>query len=158
MRLIALFALAAMSCLAQTTRWSGTTGEVAVNSTSYNFTIQQPASGAKAVSFEQATVNCTAACKVTFSQNGTGATNTAGTLTAITPGSGTPATKLFTNSNVGAGTAVPGTVYVGASAQQTIDLSKITLPATSSIAVNFTITVTTTSTCTVNMTIFGSER
>lgn len=158
MKILILALLATLPTFAQSMRWTGTTGEVAVNTTTYTVTIQQPASGAKAVTLESATVNCTVACKVTFAQNGTAASATAGTLTPSTPTSGTPATKLWIASNVGTGTTVPGTVYVPGGTQITIDLSKITLPATSSTAVNFSILITTAATCTANLAIFGSER
>lgn len=155
MKLLPLLLILASYSQAQNIRWGGTTGDV--TSTGLVATIQQPSSGAKLVTLETAVVYCAVACTVLQAQNGTAATATAGTLTAITNTSGSIVTKFFTASNVGGGTSVPGIFRLTAGQTAVIDLSKVSLPATSSTALNYSITLSGSS-GTMNITFYGSER
>jgi hypothetical protein len=88
-------------------------------------TLQQPASSARFVSLQSATIYCSAACTWTLSQNGTAATGTAGTEINVS-GGGTAVATVWHTSNAGAGTTLASYV-LAAGAQTTIDLSAITL-------------------------------
>lgn len=144
-------------CQAQLVRWVGTTGDVVLAAAATTLTIQQPATGAKAVTLETATIYCSVACDITQKQNGTGATATSATLIPITSTLTSPVTTLFRASNVGSGTALGFIYHLAAGAYVVFDLSKVSLPNTSSIAVNYSISISAI-TGTANVTIIGTER
>lgn len=153
-RVLGLLVLASSPGWGQLIRWSADSGTVTNTTT---VTLQQPSSNAKIVTGETVTIYCSAACTISQAQNGAGATTTAGTLTPITNSTGSPVTKFFTASNVGAGTAIgPSLINLAAGQTQTLDISKVSLPKTSSININYSITVTVTGTCII--TIIGTER
>jgi hypothetical protein len=90
-------------------------------------TIQQPSTGSRQVNFQSAYFDCSVACTMTLETNGTAATTTAGTVSAVNPNQSTQpaaAVTAFTSSNVGTGTVL--SKYNCASAcAYTIDLSSI---------------------------------
>lgn len=155
MKPLLLLLLIAAPTWAQNIRWSGTTGDI--TTTSLTATIQQPATAAKAVALESAVIYCANACTITQAQNGTGATTTAVSLVALTNTSGTIKTTFFKSSNVGAGTAVAGTYRLAAGQTMVLDLSRISLPNTSAITVNYSVTAASSSGV-INITFIGSEK
>jgi hypothetical protein len=113
-------------------------------------TVQQPSSSAKRVDIYSATVYCSVTCTITLKRDGTAATTTAGTVTALSADYPTARANVFHTSNVGSGTTL--TSYVLAAGQiLTIDLEGISLTqastarnfsiATSSITGNVTLAV-----------------
>jgi hypothetical protein len=102
---------------------------VTLSAAAETLTVQQPASGAKQVSFELGTVYCSVACTATLSQNGTAASATGATPTPINPAYKPASAAAYKGSNVGAGTTL-STYAVSAGATFAIDLSKISLGAT----------------------------
>jgi len=155
--IVFLFSLFALFGQAQTYNYSATTGDVSLSSAGTSFTIQQPATNGKNVKLSSALVYCSVACDITQAQNGTAATATAGTATAILPGGlFTPATAtVWTASNVGSGTAVGGTIHQTSQQYIPIDLSKISMGNTGKNT-NYTITISSI-TGTANITLFWTE-
>lgn len=87
-------------------------------------TLQQPSSGAKTVQLVDATIYLAQAGDVTFSCNGTAATATAGTIRSNNPTfAATVAVKLWTDSDVGAGTACGPPVPIIAAVPVPLDMS-----------------------------------
>jgi hypothetical protein len=131
-------------------------------------TVQQPANGARQVTFTAAIIQCPGqSFTVGQAQNGTGATATAGTATALLPihtinaGSTavTAAARVFTASNVGAGTAVaPALVYASGSFA-VIDLSQRNV-GLSGIGNNYSVSLTNTgaASCTGSIAIYWAEK
>lgn len=101
---------------------------VSVNgSSSTTLTIQQPASGAKTVSFITAIAGCGSnAFTLTQAYNGSAATNTSASVIAMmtTSTNTTNAALAFSASNVGAGTALPSIPQYSAGSIAVIDLTK----------------------------------
>lgn len=135
-------------------------------SASTTITIQQPATGARQVVLSTAVIQCQGqAFTVTQAQNGTAATATAGSAVPILPistvnGGTTPVTaaaKIFTASNVGTGTATAVPYAYGSGSISVIDLSRITIGATTS---NYSVTVTNNggSSCTESIALYWSEK
>lgn len=166
MKTLLLFLALAASALAQT-RWSMTTGNLALSAAGTAVTIQQPSSGAQEVVIENAVVYCSVACTVSFAANGTAATTTAGTVRALLPAlMTTPAPfNFFTASNVGAGTAQGGVINIPAGGTTTVcfgtsgsgcaatNTANYTLPA-GGTGTNFTVSIASL-TGTVNITLFA---
>jgi hypothetical protein len=141
MRFVALGALLCASAFSQETWFSSSTGVVSLSGAGATFTIQQVTGGAKRINLDTATVYCSVTCTITQAQNGTAATATAGTVTALNPNGGARAqATVFTASNVGAGTAVGTPLVLAAGETRVIDLSRIVLP-TGSSGLNYSITV-----------------
>ena len=144
-----------------------TTSLTLASSAATTLTIQQPATGARQVTFNAAIVQCGGQTfTVDQAQNGAGATTTAGTAVALLPvqysSAGpaiTAAAKVFTASNVGGGTAVAPTLSFGAGDPRVIDLSQRTV-GLSGITNNYSITLTNTggSSCTGTISIYWSEK
>lgn len=97
---------------------------------------------------------CSADATLTFSQNGTAATTTAGAWTNISPAVAGPPPSVYTNTNVGSGTTLK-TFAVGAatatSGPQTYDISMFVVPAGGPTSNNWTLKVST-GTCTFQIT------
>jgi hypothetical protein len=92
------------------------------------------------VNFEQVDVTCAAIQTVTFYENGTAATTTAGTATGpIGPSSAVPP-SVFTASNVGTGTTLKS-FTVSAAITSNFDLSAFSLAAQGGGAQNFSVGV-----------------
>src|SRR5690242_4256563 len=76
--------------------------QTALAGTAEVITVQQPASGAKNVSFVAAYVDCSAVCTITLERDGTAATTTALTVVQVNPDFNVAATaNAFSASNVG---------------------------------------------------------
>lgn len=102
-------------------------------------TIQQPASNARNVQLVSAYVYSTAAITITQERNGTAATATGVTETAVNPDiSDTNTANVFTASDVGSGTTIATAIPIAASSSQTLDLSDIQLRG-SGTSKNYTI-------------------
>lgn len=132
---------------AQTNRFTASTGDVTLAGTALTLTVQKPAppsgdlSGGKPVTLESFTVYCSVPCNVTQAYNGTAASATAATVTPIPPNTTVNATATaWSASNVGAGTAVPGTIHIGQPGSQAIDVSKVVINGVSTAA-NYSVTV-----------------
>lgn len=113
-------------------------------------TIQQPATNARQISFGSSTVAgasvyCAMASTATFSWSGTAATMTAGSELRL-PGTQQPSgAKIWTSSNVGAGTTGP--VYnIPAAGTMLFDLTWFRLGTQGTTA---NITITTSNSCTI---------
>ncbi len=149
---------AALPAVAQQNRYSATTGDVSMSSTT-TFTLQAPAAGTgagKVIQLESVTVHCSVACTITQAYNGAAATTTAATRTPIPPNTQVAATATaWSASNVGGGTAVGGITHLLAGATVTIALDKVALSGAGSAA-NYSVTVTQAS-GTANLTYFWSE-
>lgn len=154
---LSAFALPAM---AQSNRYSATTGDVSLTSAGATFTIQKPAvTGAQAKTpvLESITAYCSVACSVTQAYNGAAATATAGTTSPLPPNTGITATAtVWTASNVGAGTAAGGIIHIAAGGTQVIDVSKVSVNGAGTAA-NYSVTVGSI-TGTVNFTFIWSEQ
>jgi hypothetical protein len=141
----------ALVCLAPAqTRYSATTGDVVLNPGATTATVQQPASNGSDVVIDQIMVYCSVACSITQAANGAAATTTAGTVTPLLPApANTPATvKLFTASNVGAGTAQGGITHIPAGGTVVLCLSRscgnsadVVIGRGSGTASNYSVTV-----------------
>jgi hypothetical protein len=131
-------------------------------------TVQQPASGARSVTFLAAVGQCaTQTFTVDQAQNGTAATATAGTAVALVPiqtinGGTTPvaaASKVFTSSNVGGGTAISPTLTYPSGSIAVVDLSQrtVTIGGTGN---NYSVTLTNTggSSCGGSIAIYWAEK
>lgn len=154
-RFLLLFGLA-VSLIGQT-RYSATSGDVALVATGYKMTLQQPSSNAKGVQLEAITIYCSVACDVTQTQNGTAATSTAGTATPILPNGITAAANVFTASDVGNGTGIGGIIHFPAMTEpRTLLVDKMALPARGT-RTNYTIVIASLS-GTVNIAMFWSEQ
>jgi hypothetical protein len=153
--LLALFVLVTSACFGQVNRYSATSGDVSLSGAGTSFTIQQPAAGAKILTLEAIQVYCSVACNVTQAVNGTAATATAGTISAIPPATIPAAATVWTASNVGAGTAVGAILHLAAAVTQVIDVSKVQLG--NAPASNYTVTISSI-TGNANITLFWSER
>lgn len=133
-------------------------------------TIQQPATGARQVSLQQAMIQCPGqSFTVAQAQNGTAATATAGTATALLPiqyiNNGTTAVTaaalVFTSSNVGSGTATSPTQTYTSGSAPVLDLSQRTMGIPpSGTSYNYSITLTNTggSSCSGSIAIQWSEK
>ncbi len=128
-----------------------TTGKVSLSGAATAATLQQPTDGSGTqVFFPRSTqggappvgasVQCSVACVVTISRNGTAATATAGTVTSVNPNQPAAAVKFFTASNAGSGTTLR-VFNVQAGGEYPIDLSDLTLPNTNLGTTNITISV-----------------
>lgn len=142
------FVLFAVNALAQSQQvFTATSGDVTITSAStYTFTVQQPATGAKMVQLWRATAACdTQAYTVTQAVNGTAASSTAVTPVPESPLSDTSpkATATVTAwkaSNVGTGTALWGSLAYS-SGIALLDLSTALMVQTGT-GTNYSITVT----------------
>lgn len=147
-------------CLQQACFFATVSGTVNSAGTS-KLTIQQPATGGKQVIYNYAVVQCPGQTfSIDQSQNGTGATTTAGTAIALIPNStATAAAKVFTASNVGGGTAAGPTLTFTAGGPQIVDLSQRST-GLSGITNNFTVTLTNTGagSCTGAVSIYWAEK
>lgn len=131
-------------CIQQACFYATTSGSVAGSGT-LKLTIQQPATGARQVTFIAAVAQCAGqAFTVDQSQNGTAATTTAATRVALIPTTATAAALAFSASNVGSGTATAPTLSFTAGDPRVIDLSQRTT-GLSGTANNYTVTMTNTS-------------
>ena len=156
-------------CVQQSCFWATQSATVGASS-SIVLTIQQPSTGARQVSFWQAFVQCPGqSFTISQAENGTAATATAGTASALIPihyiNNGTTAVTaaalVFTSSNVGGGTATaPVQTWTSGSAP-TIDLSQRTMgipPAGTSFNYSITLTNTGGSSCTGSIGIYWYEK
>jgi hypothetical protein len=156
-------------CLQAACFWATQSATVA-SSSSIVLTIQQPATGARQVSFQQAIVQCPGqSFTISQAQNGAAATATAGSASALLPiqyinnGSTavTAAALVFTSSNVGTGTATsPIQTYPSGGSPPVLDLSNRTMgiPPTGSFNYSVTLTNTGGSSCTGTIGIYWSEK
>ena len=140
------------------------------SSSSTTLTIQQPSNGFRQVSFLGAVVQCPGQTfTIGQSQNGTTATATAGTATALIPiatvnGGTSPVTAaalVFTASNVGGGTAVaPLLAYQANISPPVIDLTQIAMGAPNPAPLNYSVTLTNTGSgsCTGSIAIYWKEK
>lgn len=136
---------------------ASTSGSVAAAGTS-TLTIQEPATGVRQVQFITVTSQCaTQTFTVSQAQNGAAATTTAGTAVALIPTTATAAAKVFTASNVGAGTATAVALSYLAGTASSIDLS---MRSMSIAANNYSVTLTNTGAlaCTGSIDIYWYER
>ena len=157
-RILLLGCLCALAALAQPARYSATTGDVTLSAAGTKFTIQQPATGAKQVRLEAATVYCSVACDLTQSQNGAAATSTAGTASPVLPIGRAALATVWTASNVGAGTPAGGILHLqgGVGTERTLELSSITMGNTGT-GTNYTFVISSI-TGTANITLYWSEQ
>ncbi|MDE2098947.1 MAG: hypothetical protein KGL39_16965 [Patescibacteria group bacterium] len=128
-------------------------------SASTTLTVQQKASGARAVQFSAAVVQCPGqSFTVDQSQNGTAATATTGSAVALTPTTTAAAATVWTASNVGAGTATAPTLSFVSGPPAVIDLSQRNMN-TSGTAVNYSLKLTNTgsASCTASIAIYFQE-
>lgn len=141
------------------------------SSSSITLTVQQPTTGsARAVNFIGAVAFCNGqSFTIAQAQNGTNATATAGTVSALIPiqttGGGTAITATataWTSSNVGGGTATAPTLpYASGTGPQTIDLSQRNMSGNAGAAgPNYSITVANTgaASCSGGIAIYWTER
>lgn len=133
------------AAVAQTNRFSATTGDVSLSMAATTLTIQQAAAIAgaagKPIALESITVYCSVACSVTQAFNGAAATATAATVTPIPPGTQAVATATaWSASNVGGGKAVGAVVHVPAGSTVTLLVGQISLNGAGS-AGNYSVTV-----------------
>lgn len=150
----ALF-LSTIPALAQS-RYVATTGDVSLSGATTAFTIQQPAANGAQVQLITAVIYCSVACDITQAQNGTAATATTGTATAIMPIGPAARATVWTASNVGGGTSIGGLLHLSAGERITLDLSSISL-GNGGTGTNYTIAVSSI-TGTANIALFWSER
>lgn len=100
----------------------------ATSATSNILTVQQPASGSRAVSFKVAYVECTVACTATLKRDGTAASTTEITPSKLNTvnsrGDTIPVASAdaFRSSNVGAGTAISPAYQIPANGWKNIPL------------------------------------
>ena len=107
---VPILALGALAlCLAQSTSPPGdhylAYDSAVLSAATEKLTVQQPVTPARQVQFEFATAQCTVACDVTVSWNGTAASATAGTIKKLPGTLNAPVATMWTGSNAGAGTA-----------------------------------------------------
>lgn len=163
-----LLALSVASANAQTKfQYIASTGNVSV-SAAYAATLQQPATTTTKslpVSFPVsadggappagASVYCSVACVATITRNGTAATATAGTVTAVNPTDPVPVVNFFTGSNASGGVTL-GVFNIGAGSLQVLDMSAIKM-GSGGTGVNLTISIASV-TGTVNITFYPLEQ
>lgn len=137
-------------------RYSASTGTLTLSGAGTSFTLQQKAGGGKQISLEVAVISCSVACTVTQAQNGTAASTTASTVVPIEPNNTTGTATVWTSSNVGAGTSVPGPLPVPAAGVVVLDLSKVYFAKTSTNTTNYTIIISSIS-GTASITYYWSE-
>lgn len=159
MKRLLLIALMALPLAAQQ-RFSVSTGNASLNTAATGVTIQQPTTAVNpapaTITLESATVYCSVACVVTQSQNATTpASATAGTIVPISPVTMASTSTVWTATNASGGTTVPPLINVPAGATVTIDLSKVTIPRSSSTG-NYTVSIASI-TGTANITIIWRE-
>lgn len=123
MRVLAVFLLTAWSLFAQSFHVDK---ETTLSGSAEVITIQQPASGAKTVRGDQASVYMSADCPVQIEHTGTAATVTAMTVAKIDPQGFANTALAFSGSDVGAGTVI-GRQVVKGGATFLFDLSQIVL-------------------------------
>lgn len=110
-------------------------------------TVQQPASGARQVWFEESSIYCASASTATSSWNGTAASATTVTIKGVPVSSRAATATAWSGSNVGAGTT--GIVFnIPAGSTVPFDLRMFTMGA-SGTATNFT--WTTSNSCTITI-------
>jgi hypothetical protein len=122
------------------------------------FTVQTPATGFKYVQLQNAVVQCPGqSFSVAQAQNGTPATTTAGTVISLLPTTVASASKVFTSSNVGSGTAMSATLVYTAGDARIIDLSQRVMNTASQ---NYSITLTNNgaASCTAAIDVFWYEK
>lgn len=160
-RILALLLLSAVSSFAQFGDTDATfTVTKETTGTSEKVTIQKPASGSRSVRLVSALVYCSVECTVTQSRNGTAATTT--TLTSSIKGNNpesasTSNLTAYHTSNVGAGTAIGGTVTVFAGAPGvSLDLSKIKMYGDGT-AINYSLAVASSTSGTLRITLMWDE-
>jgi hypothetical protein len=107
-----------------------------LTTTARGLTIQQPASPTRIIRLIDAKVYCESECVVTQKRDGTAATATAGTVRGINAPVQTVTAKMWTQSNVGAGTTI-ATDVVPVGSILVFDLSSYVLDGVST-ANNFT--------------------
>lgn len=155
-------------CGQQACFWATQSATVGASS-SIVLTIQQPATGARQVSFSQAIVQCPGqSFTIAQAQNGTAATATAGTASALLPiqyiNNGTTAVTaaalVFTSSNVGGGTSVSPVQTWASGSVPVLDLSQRTMGIPPAGSFNYSITLTNTGSgnCTGAIGIYWSEK
>lgn len=134
--------MAVAPAVAQQNRYSATTGDVVLSGAATTLTIQRPAVAAgRTINLETFQVYCSVACSVTQAYNGSAATATAATRTPIPPNTTVPATATaWSASNVGAGTAVGGTIHLLAGATVLILVPQVIVNGAGT-AGNYSVTV-----------------
>jgi hypothetical protein len=164
-KLTLLFALVALPAIPQNqVAWYATTGDVSLNAAATAATIQaQSSNNGKINLVDQIVVYCSAACSATLSANGTAATATAGTITALLPAplGTTVLLNFYTASNAGGGTQQGGVAHLGAGATAVLCLSptcgnstQVIIPGGLGTAANLTLSIGS-MTGTVNITFYG---
>lgn len=118
-------------------------------------TVQQPAAGAKKVTFKVVVIYCSAACTITFSRSGTAATTTTLAPVALSPNTPTSTVTGWSGSDAGSGTAL-WTTEIAAGAIASIDVTGIVLSG-AVLTQNFSV-ATASMTGTVKITIVWTER
>lgn len=164
-----LLSMSVASAHAQTKfPYIASTGQISVSAAAYAATLQQPATATTSslpVSFPVSTtggappagasVYCSVACVATITRNGTAATATAGTVTAVNPTDPVPVVNFFTGSNASGGVTL-GIFNIPAGSLQVLDMSAIKMGA-GGTAVNLTISIASL-TGTVNITFYPLEQ
>ena len=102
-------------------------------------TVQQPATGARQVTFIGAYFDCSVACTFTLSVNGTAATATSLPVVNVNQGETAAKTTAWSGSNVGTGTTI-GVYACSAACSLSIDLTGVTFAqGTSTTGTNLTL-------------------
>lgn len=87
-------------------------------------TVQQPATGARQVTFRSFYIDCSVACTISLERNGSAATSTTLAVNNINPGEGAATTTAWSSSNVGTGTVL-AKYNINAGGSMTVDLTGI---------------------------------
>lgn len=101
-------------------------------------TIQQPATGARYVTFISAYFDCSVACSFTLERNGTAASSTTLAVNNINPGETTVATTAWSASNVGTGTVL-ASYNCTAACSVSIDLTGVVFQQVNGTGTNLTL-------------------
>lgn len=140
-------------------RFTATTGDVALTSSGTTLTIQQPVLSSKLVTLETAIVYCSVACSVTQRQNGTPTSPAAGTPIPLLPLTTLPAAGILTASSISGGTMPGGILRIlgGVGTDRNLTLTGISLPSGAGSVSDYSIIVSAI-TGTANITLIWNER
>lgn len=101
-------------------------------------TVQQPATGARYVSFNSAYFDCSVACFFTLERNGTAASSTTLAVNNLNPGESAATTTAWSGSNVGTGTVI-ASYNCTAACSVSIDLTGTVFQQVNGTGVNLTL-------------------
>lgn len=101
-------------------------------------TIQQPATGARQVTFISAYFDCSVACTFTLERNGTAASSTTLAVNNVNPGESAATTTAWSASNVGTGTVLQS-FGCQAACNISIDLTGFSFAQVNGTGVNLTL-------------------